>query len=561
MKHAEGPLLTVDVGDRETRTENVDAVLESFVGGRGVATKLAHDRIPFDADPLAPDNGLFFSTGPLQVSQMSFTGRTNVTGVSPLTGGLLSSNAGGFMSRHFADTGYSAVEITGESDDLIVVHVTDEGATFEAVPDLKGATVPETCECVESERGLDSEHVACIGPAGENRVRFASVMTTEERAFGRGGLGAVLGAKNVKAVTFKGDSRPDIEIPADAMDIHREAATTDHIMKEQGTVAVMDLANEMDGLPAYYFSEQSFEGADGINGESVAEKKYEKGTCSACAFACKLPTRDEAAGVETEGPEFETAMAFGSNAGINDTVDVMQSNELCDRYGLDTISAGNTVSAYLASEDRFGDEELILDLVEQIAHREGVGDLLAEGIDRAHEELGVENWTVKGMDFAAHEGRVLHGQGLSYAVANRGADHMYATFYSVEYPLVGEDEAMEPTGLEGKPERLVERENLMALNDAGIVCKFSRDFMSLDRYEMLFDADIEDLLAVGERVVELERHFNNQRGIARDADRLPYDLPDFEQALDEYYAVRGWNEDGTVPDGRVGDSDLVSADD
>ncbi|WP_137284308.1 aldehyde ferredoxin oxidoreductase family protein [Halorussus salinisoli] len=562
MNHAEGPLLTVDVGERETRTESIDDVLESFVGGRGVGTKLAHDRVPFDADPLGPDNGLFFTTGPMQMSNMSFTGRMNVTGVSPLTGGLLSSNAGGFMSRHFADTGYSAVEIAGESDDLLVVHVTDEGVEFEAVPGLEGATVPETCEYVEDEHGLESEHVACIGPAGENQVRFASVMTTEERAFGRGGLGAVLGAKNVKAVTFEGDSRPDVEIPAGQMDVHREAATTDHIMKEQGTVAVMDLANEMDGLPSYYFSEQSFEGAAGINGSAVAEKKYKKGTCSACAFACKLPTRDEERGVETEGPEFETAMAFGSNAGIDDIVDVMQSNERCDRYGLDTISAGNTVSAYLASEDAFGDEELILDLVEKIAHREGVGDLLAEGIDRAHEELGVENWTVKGMDFAAHEGRVLHGQGLSYAVANRGADHMYATFYSVEYPLVGKDEAMEPTGLEGKPDRLVERENLMALNDSGVVCKFSRDFMNPDRYEMLFDADFEDLLEVGDRVVELERHFNNQRSIARDADRLPYDLPGFEEALDEYYEVRGWNEDGTVPDANIsGGSGAVSADD
>ncbi|WP_115865511.1 aldehyde ferredoxin oxidoreductase family protein [Halorussus litoreus] len=562
MRHAEGPLLVVDASEHETYTEDVEDVLTSFVGGRGVGTKLAHDRIPFDADPLGPDNSLFFTTGPMQVSNVSFTGRTNCTGVSPLTDGLLSSNAGGFMSRHFADTGYGAVEVTGESDELVAVHVTDEGVEFESVPELDGATVPETCEYLEETHGLDAEHVACIGPGGENEVRFASIMTTEERAFGRGGLGAVLGSKNVKAVTFDGDSRPEIEIPASAMDIHREAATADHIMKEQGTVAVMDLANEMDGLPSYYFSEQSFEGADGINGSAVAEKKYKKGTCSACAFACKLPTKDEAAGVETEGPEFETAMAFGSNAGIDDVVDVMKSNERCDRYGLDTISTGNTISAYLASEDAFGDEELILDLVDKIAHREGVGDLLAEGIDRAHEELGVGNWTVKGMDFAAHEGRVLHGQGLSYAVANRGADHMYATFYSVEYPLVGDDEAMEPTGFEGKADRLVERENLMALNDAGIVCKFSRDFMSPERYELLFDADFEDLLAVGERVVELERHFNNQRGIDRDADRLPYDLPGFEDALDDYYAARGWNDDGTVPDSQVsGGSGAVSADD
>ena len=563
MLHSQGPLLTVDVGSKRTHAESIDDVLESFVGGRGVATKLAHDRIPFDADPLGADNSLFFTTGPMQTSNMSFTGRTNCTGVSPLTGGLLSSNAGGFMSRHFADTGYSAVEVTGRSDDLLALHVTDEGVEFEEVPDLEGATVPETCEYVEETHGLSSEHVACIGPGGENEVRFASIMTTEERAFGRGGLGAVLGAKNVKAVTFEGDSRPEVEIPAGQMDIHREAATEDHIMKRQGTVAVMDLANEIDGLPSYYFSEQSFEGAEGINGDAVEEKKYKKGTCSACAFACKLPTKDEERGVETEGPEFETAMAFGSNAGIDDIVDVMQSNELCDRYGLDTISTGNTVSAYLASEDEFGNEELILELVEKIAHREGVGDLLAEGIDRIHDELGVENWTVKGMDFAAHEGRVLHGQGLSYAVANRGGDHMYATFYSVEYPLVPQAESMEPTGLEGKPERLVERENLMALNDAGVVCKFSRDFMTPERYEMLFDADFEDLLAVGDRVVELERHFNNRRGIARDADALPYDLPGFEDALDEYYAVRGWNDDGTVPESRTssGDAAPSSSDD
>ncbi|MFB6093221.1 MAG: aldehyde ferredoxin oxidoreductase family protein [Haloquadratum sp.] len=550
MLHSSGPLLSIDLSARETATESIDGVLESYIGGRGVATKLAHDRIPFDADPLGADNRLVFTTGPMQASQMSFTGRMNATAVSPLTDGLLSSNAGGFMSRHFADTGYSAVEVTGASDELVVVHVRDEGVEFEAVPELAGATVPETCTYVQDEHGLDSDHVACIGPAGENRVRFASIMTTEERAFGRGGLGAVLGAKNVKAVTFDGDSPPDIDVPSGQMEIHREAATDDHIMKEQGTVAVMDLANEVNGLPSYYFSEQSFEGVEGINGAAVADKKYKKGTCSACAFACKLPTKDEARGIETEGPEFEVAMAFGSNSGVDDVVDVMKSNQLCDDYGLDAISAGNTVAAYLAAEDEFGNRELIWDLVEKIAHREGVGETLAEGIGRIHEDLGVENWSVKNMDFAAHEGRVLHGQALSYAVANRGADHMYATFYSVEYPLVPQSEAMDPTGFEGKAERLVERENLMALNDSGVVCKFSRDYMSPDRYEMLFGADFEELLAVGGRTVTLERHFNNQRGFDTADDTLPYadELPGLDDAIEEYYDHRGWNSDGTVPE-------------
>jgi len=559
MLSVEGPLCRVDVGARETRTETVDSVLESFIGGRGVATRLAHERIPFDADPFGPENSLFFTTGPMQTSNMSFTGRMNCTGISPLTGGLLSSNAGGFMSRNFADTGYAAVELTGKSDELLVVHVTDEGVEFEPVPDLEGATVPETTAYVEEEHGLDSEHVACIGPGGENQVRFASIMTTESRAFGRGGLGAVLGAKNVKAITFEGDSSREVEIPPLQMDVHREAATSDHIMKEQGTTSVTSLANEVEALPTRYFSELRFEGVEGINGDRVAEKKYKKGTCSACAFACKLPTKDEERGVETEGPEYETVMSFGSNQGVDDIVDVMQSNELCDRYGLDTISCGNVVAAYLAANDEFGNVELIHELVERIAYREGDGDLLAEGIDRFHEELGVENWTVKGLDFAAHDGRTLNGQGLSYAVANRGADHMFTTMYAWEYPLVSGDEALDPTGLEGKAPHVVKQENARALEDCGVVCRFSRSFMTPERFEGLFDADYEDLLAVGSRVVELERHFNNQRGFDRADDTLPYDLPDFEAALDEYYAQRGWNADGTIPDEAVAD-DPVSAD-
>jgi aldehyde:ferredoxin oxidoreductase len=372
-------------------------------------------------------------------------------------------------------------------------------------------------------------------------------MTTEDRAFGRGGVGAVFGSKRVKAVTFNGNSSPDIEIPPEQMEIHREAASDDNIMKRQGTVAVMDLANEVNGLPSYYFSEQTFDGVKGINGEAVEEKKYKKGTCSACAFACKLPTRDDERGIETEGPEFETAMAFGSNCGIDDIVDVMQSNDRCDRLGLDAISTGNTIAAYLASEDRFCDQELILDLIKQIAYRDGIGHLLAEGISRIHDDLGVENWSVKGMDFAAHEGRVLHGQGLSYAVANRGADHMYSTFYSVEYPLVSKDEALPPSGTTGKADRLTMQENLMAVNDSGIVCKFSRDYMTPERYEALFGTDYDELLGVGEKVIHMERHFNNQRGFDREDDRLPYDLPNLETALDEYYERRGWNDDGTVP--------------
>lgn len=548
MRHATGDLVRVNLSTRSETRESIDAVVESFIGGRGVATKLAVDRIPVDADPFGPENRLFFTTGPMQMSQISFTGRMNVTGISPLTGGLLSSNAGGFLSRNFTGAGLAALELTGSSDELVAVHVTANGVTVESVPSLKDATVSETIDWAEENHDITADQTACIGPAGEHGVRFASIMTSESRAFGRGGLGAVLGAKNVKIVTFSGNEAPVIEFPEEAMEIHREAATSDHIMKRQGTASLVDLGNEMEAFPTRYFSERSFDLASQINGDVIESKKYKKGTCSACAYACKLPTRDAEANIETEGPEYETVMAFGGNCALDDILDIMQSNELCDQYGLDTISCGDTIAAYLASNEEFGNASLVHELVEKIAFREGVGDLLAEGVDRCHEELGVDNWTAKGMEFPAHDGRALHGQGLGFATSNRGADHMYGTFYAYEYPLVDREQAFDPIGVTPeKAEKLIEAENTRALEDSGVVCRFSRDGMTQERFEMLFNASWNELQAVGASIIDLERAFNNHRGFDRSADDdLPYDLDGFATGLDRYYEVRGWNQNGIV---------------
>ncbi|ELZ33825.1 aldehyde ferredoxin oxidoreductase family protein [Halorubrum tebenquichense] len=560
MRHAQGPLLTVDLTERTATTTPIDDRLDSFVGGRGLNTSLAYDRIPFDADPLGPENRLYFSTGPMQYSTTSYTGRMAATSVSPLTDGLLSSNAGGFLSRNVTGAGYAAVELVGASDDLLAVHVREVGpdgepdVRFEEVSDLAQAEVSAVSDRFAETHDLEPQHVACIGPAGENGVRFASVMTSDTRAFGRGGLGAVLGSKGVKALTFDGEADADLDWPDDAGEIHREAATSDSIMKRQGTTSVTELANEVDALPSYYFAERSFEGVEGISGDRVEEKKYKKGTCSSCAFACKLPTRDEETGVETEGPEFETVMAFGSNAGVDDVVDVMRANELCDELGMDTISCGDVVSMFLESEDEFGNAGLVRSLVEQIAYREGVGDKLAEGVHRAHEEFGADDWTVKGMEFAGHDGRALNGQGLAFATANRGADHMYGEFYPYEYPLVDPDDAFDPTGLDGKPPKLVAKENRNAVLDSAVVCKFSRGTVTDDHLAALLDADYDALQSLGARVVALERAFNNARGFDRADDTLPYAdaIEGFDAALSEYYAIRGWNDDGTVPGDAAG---------
>jgi aldehyde:ferredoxin oxidoreductase len=550
----EGPLLTVGVSERHAETTAIDEILEQFVGGRGLNVRLAHERIPFDVDPYGPENSVFFATGPMQASNMSYTGRTAATSVSPLTNGLASSNAGGYLSRPLQDTGYAAVEITGESDDLLAIHVSDDGVEFEAVPELAGATVPETGEAM-AERGYGPESLVTIGPAGENRVRYASMMTYDHRAFGRGGLGAVLGAKNVKVVTFAGDSPPDIEVSEKAREVTRDAATDDHIMKRQGTAFETEWVNDELSLPTKYFERQDFdEGVEAISGDRVEERKTGKATCSACTFACKLPTADEETGLETEGPEFETVFAFGSNPMVDDIVSVMKSNDLCDEYGLDTISTGVSIAAYLKAHDEFGNSELIHDLIEKIARREGEGDLLAEGVDRFADELGVKNWTVKGLEFPAHDGRVCHGLALSYATANRGADHMYSAMNIYEY-----FQADEQSTLEGKPDLLPEVENQKAVNDTAIFCRFSRNHVleawdgedHRDRYTALLDASYEDLMDLGGRIVELERHFNNQRGYDRAADTLPYDIPGIEDGLDRYYDLRGWNQDGTVPEDNV----------
>jgi aldehyde:ferredoxin oxidoreductase len=547
MLHAKGSLLTVDVGDLSARRTDIDDLLAETIGGRATATHLAHDRIPFDADPFGPENRAYLSTGPLQHSRMSFTGRMNMTALSPLTDGLCSTNAGGYLSRNFVETGISVLELVGESDECLAVHVRDDGVTFESVPELEGALVSEVGDYVADHQDLGPEHCVAIGPAGENLVRFASVMTFDSRAFGRGGLGAVLGAKNVKCVTFAGDYRPNVKVPEDAAAaIHRKAAGADDIMKRQGTTSGTEFINENYSLPTRYFSEYHFEDAAAIGGNAVEEKKYKRGSCSQCAFACKLPTRDDPRGVETEGPEFETVYAFGSNQGVGDVVDVMEANELCDEYGMDTISAGVTVAAYLASVEAFGNAELAREVTEKIAMREDVGDRLAEGVHRVHEELGVDDMTMKGLEFAAHDGRVLQGLGLQYAVANRGGDHMYAQMQSLTYG--GEVEA---EGTAGKAETVIEQENYCAFRDSSIVCAFSGRYIDEADVEALFDAEYDDLLAVGSGVVERERHFNNRRGFDRADDDLPYDLPDVEASIQEYYERRGWNDDGTVPDSRI----------
>jgi aldehyde:ferredoxin oxidoreductase len=244
---------------------------------------------------------VYFSTGPLQQSTMSFTGRMAATAYSPLTGGVASSNAGGFLSRNFAGTGAAAVEVHGASDEPLAVHVREgpggPEATLEAVPELELATVPEVTAWVEREHDLGAEHTACVGPAGENEVRFASVMTTESRAFGRGGLGAALGAKGVKLLTFDGDHDHGVDVDDEAVAIHRDAATSESNVKRQETASVTDLANEIGSFPSYYFDDVRSRAASRSTATRSRRKVPERDLLAVCVcLQASDPRRGDGAG-------------------------------------------------------------------------------------------------------------------------------------------------------------------------------------------------------------------------------------------------------------------------
>jgi len=450
MRHTRGPLLTIDVGRREASETAIDAVCSAFIGGRGVGTKLATDRLPRDADPLGPANRLYVSTGPLQTSNVSFTGRTAATSLSPLTDGLLSSNAGGFVSRNIAATGYAAIEVTGQSDTLLAVHVSDQGVEFESVPELAGAEVSAVSEYVQKTRGLGPDSIACIGPAGENEVRFAAIVTSGSRVFGRGGLGAVLGAKDVKFLTFTGDSERTVELPSVAMDVHREAAESDHIMKRQGTASLTEFANEIEALPTRYFSEQSFDGARAIGGEQVEAKNTERGPARRVRSPANCRPATTPRDLKRRGRSSRRSWALEATPGST------RSSRSCAR----TIAVTNLASTrspvvtwflHTSPAATSSGTPTSSTKPSKRSVAAGIGDVLAAGIDRCHDELGVENWTMKGMEFAAHDGRALNGQALAFATANRGADHLYGSMYVLEYPLVDNEAALDPGRSKTRP--------------------------------------------------------------------------------------------------------------
>ncbi|WP_158059599.1 aldehyde ferredoxin oxidoreductase family protein [Halorussus halophilus] len=604
-----GEILHVHLDSGETTTEAISpADARRFLGGNGFAAKAVYDHVPADADPFDASSVVAFAVGPMNLTPFQSTSRGVVGFVSPLTNGFFDSTFGGTFPQAQKTTGYELIVLHGVADELSYVHVSEDGARIEDATDFAGMDTYKTCTAVRDEEGRGHEtHVIAAGPAGENQVRYACLLhdgKLREGVAGRGGSGAVLGSKNVKAVAVReGEFSPEL---ADE-DGLREAATgrmgdllrETEMLQEYGTAGLVNPVNEMGKLGRRNNQSEQVadDEAEAVSGETLkSDYVTEDTTCANCAVRCGKHVSVQSEGMtEAKIPEFESLYATTSMQEVYDIKRVMKANDLCDRLGIDTISWGVTVAfareCYekgLIDEDaspylEFGDADGLVELARQTAHRDGIGDTLAEGSFRMSASLAEEADRYlhgsKGLEFAAHSPRGLKGMSIGYATATRGGSH-HDTRPTPQYG----GEHAETT--EGTPEFAARSQHFTALGDSLTQCRFVSEGgwgkEVNDRYRDAinlatgWDLTTEEVETIGERVYNLERLINVERGVAnRETDTLSYrvmqePIPDgpaegmycppeeLDRMLTEYYAFRGWDEDGKPTDDTVARLDLES---
>jgi len=551
---------------------------EQYLGGRGLGVRLVCDLVHPTVDPLADGNAVVLAAGPLTGSGMPLGSRYSVVAKSPLSGTLASSSSGGFFGTELRRAGVDAVLVEGRAVSPVYLWIRDGACEVRDASPFWGMTTDETIGGIQGDLGEPKARIACIGPAGERLARIASVMNDHGRAAGRGGMGAVFGAKRLKAVSVRGEGRVPRGNPGEfsrVRDAIREKIGESGMntggLRRYGTAAMMQVMNEAGLLPTRNFQASRFEEAEAVSGERLAETLLERVTaCYSCSVACGRETR--AGGVGGHGPEYETIWALGPACGISNLTAIARANYLCNGLGLDTISTGSTIACAMelssrgsiGEEIRFGDDRSLLDLVRLIGYREGIGDALAEGSLRfatraGHPELSM---SVKGQELPGYDPRGLQGQGLEYATSVRGGCHVYG---NMVYPeILGVPVKLDPAADEGKAGWVKEFQDLSAALDAAGACLFTLRALSADDYAAMISAVTgasvsgESLLLVGERIWNLQKIFNLGAGFTRNDDTLPPRLQEEpipsgpaagrvwrrEPLLSEYYRIRGWDGEG-----------------
>lgn len=590
-----GRLLDVDLSTGRIRDYDVpEAWQRKYLGGRGIAARVLLEEDAHEADPLGPSNVWVQMTGPLTGHDLAGSGRHVTVARSPLTGFYAEAFAGGYYGTELARTGYDGLIVRGAADEPVHLWIDDGDAEILDAEDLWGLRTDETTGALEDRHGEDVE-VACIGEAGEHEVRFAAVINDRSRAAARCGVGAVMGAKRLKAVACRGTKKRE---PAEA-DAFREAlrgyvqtlVTDDYqAFGKYGTSGGLMSLNETNKLPTRNFRRGRIDtdDAEEISGETMYETILTgRETCTSCPVRCKREVQADVDGEQVDpdlgGPEYETLAAFGSFQGGHDLKRIALANQKCNQHGLDTISTGNVIAwAMEAAEEgvlddgpAWGDARAAVELVEEIARREGLGDLLAEGVARASRKVGGQAYAmhVKGMEVPMHEPRGKKGLGVSYATSPRGATHMegfHDTMVAGEAaPDLGIETTADPYG-EDKA-RLVKRfEDARSFVNSLVMCSFDvettgedpnlRAVRRLVSAATGYGVDREGMLAIGERNYNLGRLFAVRCGLDPDVhDTLPRRLTEesleygdrresmggIDAMVEGYYDERGWP--GGVP--------------
>ncbi|HLF05010.1 MAG TPA: aldehyde ferredoxin oxidoreductase family protein [Dehalococcoidia bacterium] len=600
-----GKVLVVDLTRRSHRWDPVpEEVLRRFIGGVGLGTYLLYRYCPTGADPLGPENPLIFVGSPLVGTRLTTSSKFAVLTKSPLTGFIGDSLSSSYLATEIKRTGGDALVILGRADTPTLLYVEDGQPRFLDAAGLLGLSTFDTERAVKerladppssplAKEGNREVRVACIGPAGENLVRYASIANDGGRQAGRCGPGAVMGSKNLKALALRGHAEVDLAQPeavhAYGLDLSRRslgAATEKY--RHLGTLANVSVFNRLGALPTRNFQQSTFDGADQVSGEELHQAHLSRNAhCANCTIGCEkvLVTRD--GGEEASGRmEYESLYALGPLCGVSDPNAVIRAARRCDELGLDTISAGATIAwamecferGLLSREDtggldlRFGNAGAVLAALEQIGQRRGLGDLLAEGTRRAAAQVGQgsEAWAmhVKGLELPGYEPRSLKTAALGLAVTPRGACHNRSSSYEADFS--GRVDRL--TVDEQRGGIAAESEDFAAVLDSLIWCKFLRrafaDFYgeSAQVYAQVtgWPMTAGELRRAGERINNLKKLFNLREGWTRSDDTLPprvlqETLPDgvaagtglTQQELDYmiagYYQARGWTAEGLIP--------------
>jgi len=608
-------VLHVNLTDRSYYTEVFgQEYMKKYLGGRGITSYILYRDVPKGADPYGPDNIIEFAPGTLVGTSAPTAGRTTVTGKSPATGLFMKANMGGHWGAELKYTGYDALVIHGISKEWINLVITNNEICFEASDCYLGLSVKETTERIEEDhKDMPGISVCCIGQSGENLVKYAGVFCSIYSTAGRGGLGTVMGAKKLKAVSCFG--RDGILMH----DTKRFLAAVEHgfqkinnvdrcaYYKKYGTAGGMIGLDKNKTLPVRNFQVGYMDNVYDISGQAMVEKGnlLRRESCFGCTISCKRYSRtiDKYPGIESGGPEYEAISVFGAGCEISDMDACLKANYLTNLYGLDCISTGSAIQWAMETAEHgllpkkfsdpstgkeynleFGNAEAMLVLIEMIAFRRGIGDLLAEGVKIAAERVGGDSWKwavqAKGLEQSRVETRNAKAYALAFATNPRGPDHLYGQpmaeggftpeMRAVIKQITGDEKYAVSVSTEKKPEIVVWHEESYVMTDAlGLCSRATLSTYSIlpDDMAEMFEAGTgikmseEDIFEAARRVINLERFYNMREGVRRESDTLPWrvmnepiqrangetgmnSIDELNMMLDRYYDIRGWDETG-----------------